>query len=324
MRRGERRSIVVLIACAMLFMISCTQDKGCEECTYISIRSFIIGADGVKYLSTNDGLFSFSAEGWQKLSGLEENGIMGDLKLGPDNSLWAATDRGALNYSADTMITKATDGLISNSVHFLDIDEGYNMFFATPDGVSVLFQGQWFDTTGRDDMFLFSPITDIATASNGYTYVSTDGGGVGRFHTDVDGITGATLFDTDWTTLRSNNVSTVYIDDTIQWYGTDKGIAIHYTEYTKWDWENLTIYDGLICDTVISIVKDGAGNMWFGTVKGLSRYDGENWTSYTRQSDMLLSDTVEFMAVDPAGSLWIATPDGLSQFVANEFLHYLK
>jgi ligand-binding sensor domain-containing protein len=324
MRRGKRRSVVALIACAMLIMVSCTKEKGCQECTFTSIESFIIGADGVKYLSTNDGLFSFSEKGWKKLSGLEENGILGDLAFGPDNSLWAATEKGVLNSEADTLITKETGGLISNSVHFLDIDSDYNMFFATPEGVSVLFQGQWFDTTGRDEMFLHAQISDIASASNGYTYVSTNGGGVGRFHTDIDGITGATLFDTDWTSLRSNNVSTVFIDDTIQWYGTDKGIAIHYSEYTKWDWSNLRTYDGLISDTVISIVKDGAGNMWFGTVKGLSRYDGENWSNYTRQSDMLLSDTVEFMAVDPEGAIWIAGPDGLTQFIANEFIHFLK
>jgi ligand-binding sensor domain-containing protein len=82
--------------------------------------------------------------------------------------------------------------------------------------------------------------------------------------------------------------------------------------------------DGLVSDTVFSIIKDGNENMWFGTPRGLSRYDGNNWSTFNTASDQLISDTIAFLDIDPAGMLWIASPKGLSQFNGQEFIHYLK
>jgi ligand-binding sensor domain-containing protein len=100
------------------------------------------------------------------------------------------------------------------------------------------------------------------------------------------------------------------------------GVAMHYSEYTKWDWENYTTADGLISDTVLSIVKDNSNNWWFGTVKGLSKLDGENWTSYTAEIDGFKSNTIKFMAIDADGSLWIASDNGLSHFKNNSWTNY--
>jgi len=52
--------------------------------------------------------------------------------------------------------------------------------------------------------------------------------------------------------------------------------------------------------------QDTDGNMWFGTIKGVSVYDGNNWTTYTT-SDGLANNSVNFIMQDSAGTIWIAT-----------------
>lgn len=291
------------------------------------VHSFLIDNQNRKILATDAGLYSWDKNtGWNtlKLDNLEERYIF-DMSISPPTGmqeLWLGTDAGALNYTSGQSIHTGNSGLPSNLVTKLAIHQVFGMFFSTDSGISVLLDEAWYNTAGIDEIYKLNDITGIAVAENNYTYVSTYGGGVGRFRADVDGISGATVFTSDWTRLNTNLINTVYVDDTVQWYGTDAGIAVHYSEFTKWNWETYSVYDGLICDTVLSIVKDGNGHMWFGTMAGISMYDGANWTSYTRMGDEIPTDTVRFLAVDTDGSVWMASGSGLSHFDGSKWLIY--
>jgi hypothetical protein len=46
--------------------------------------------------------------------------------------------------------------------------------------------------------------------------------------------------------------------------------------------------------------------MWFGTEGGVSRYDGTNWKSFTRE-DGLVDDLVRAILEDREGNLWFGT-----------------
>ena len=48
---------------------------------------------------------------------------------------------------------------------------------------------------------------------------------------------------------------------------------------------------GLADNDVRAIGVDGLGNMWFGTVNGLSRFDGVSWKTFTT-ADKLAHNTV--------------------------------
>lgn len=182
-------------------------------------------------------------------------------------------------------LTKSNSGLHNNTVKYLNFDNNNRSYFATPKGVSIFDSKKWFETPGSNDLYLNFEITDIESAVNGFTYVTTKGGGVERIKIDVDGISGATVFDTDWSKLESNNINTVYIDSITQVYGTDAGVAMHFSEFTKWDWETYTVADGLINDTVTAVLKDKSNNWWFGTKNGLSSFNYLKWTDYTVESD---------------------------------------
>jgi ligand-binding sensor domain-containing protein len=61
----------------------------------------------------------------------------------------------------------------------------------------------------------------------------------------------------------------------------------------------------------IVVAPDGA--LWFGTWDGVSRFDGQTWTTYTTK-DGLTNDSVEAIAVAPDGALWFGTGGGVSRY----------
>ncbi len=307
---------------------------GCEKkdtpkTPYESINGFTISEKGEKFLATSNGLYSF-------------NDGNGSIELAPNatpqpplqdltytnnaqsQELWLASHEGVYNYSLQEYLNVANSGLHSDEVNQVHFDRDNNSYYATPEGISVLIHQDWTLNTGENNLYLRFEITDIGSTTNGFTYVTTYGGGIERFSAGVDGISGATIFDTDWSLLESNNINSVFIDDTVQVYGTDLGAAFHFSEETKRDWLVYTTKDGLINDTILSIVKDHADNWWFGTTRGISRLNGSQWSGYTMETHPIVSNQIKFLAVDPDGSVWMATDQGLSKFEDELWTSYPK
>jgi diguanylate cyclase (GGDEF)-like protein len=77
--------------------------------------------------------------------------------------------------------------------------------------------------------------------------------------------------------------------------------------------ERVSSDQGLSQSTVMSVLQDSRGFMWFGTEAGLNRYDGRVVTVYrhdVHDSNSLPSDFVWSLAEDGAGDLWVATEGG--------------
>ena len=77
--------------------------------------------------------------------------------------------------------------------------------------------------------------------------------------------------------------------------------------------ENLTVDDGLIDNSVMAIAQDGSGFIWLAGTEGLSRYDGYEVRTYIHRADdphSLPHNDVRALAVDASGRLWIATLGG--------------
>lgn len=85
------------------------------------------------------------------------------------------------------------------------------------------------------------------------------------------------------------------------------------TEAQPMRFEGFGQAEGLSQNTVLSIVQDASGFMWFGTENGLNRYDGYTFTAFRRETmnpGSLTSDFVFDVAEGPNGDLWIATDGG--------------
>lgn len=64
--------------------------------------------------------------------------------------------------------------------------------------------------------------------------------------------------------------------------------------------------DGLSSDHVQAIAADDEGNLWFGTTRGLTSYDGETFERFA-VPDGLGSNNVVCIHEAPDGTLWFAT-----------------
>lgn len=90
---------------------------------------------------------------------------------------------------------------------------------------------------------------------------------------------------------------------------------------------NYSINEGLSQSTVISIVQDNRGYLWFGTQYGLNRFDGYQFQSYyynTSDSNSICSNNINFLLSDRTGELWIGTDKGLNYYNSkkNTFIRY--
>jgi signal transduction histidine kinase/ligand-binding sensor domain-containing protein/DNA-binding response OmpR family regulator len=92
--------------------------------------------------------------------------------------------------------------------------------------------------------------------------------------------------------------------------------------------EHLGVEHGLAQESVLAMVQDTEGFMWFGTQNGVSRYDGYRVTTYRYEVGnprTLANNWVKVLHVDRKGQLWIGTDGGLDRYdpATRSFIHYL-
>ena len=92
--------------------------------------------------------------------------------------------------------------------------------------------------------------------------------------------------------------------------------------------EHLSVEDGMAQESVLSMVQDPDGFMWFGTQYGLSRFDGYRFVNFRNvvgDPTTLPNNWIKVLHVDPAGRLWIGTDGGLARYdpATQGFRHFL-
>ena len=73
--------------------------------------------------------------------------------------------------------------------------------------------------------------------------------------------------------------------------------------------------------TVRALAADASGHVWVGTPAGLSRFDGQQWTTFTWADD-LADGKLYSLAVDGQGQVWAGSSKGLSQFDGQHWTRY--
>ncbi len=101
-----------------------------------------------------------------------------------------------------------------------------------------------------------------------------------------------------------------------------------HAQLQEFTFEHLTTADGLTSNNVSTIVQDAQGFMWFGTTKGLHKYDGYQFVIYRHDEEdphSLSDDRVSAIYEDREGTLWVGTSGGgLNRFdrATETFTHY--
>ncbi len=81
--------------------------------------------------------------------------------------------------------------------------------------------------------------------------------------------------------------------------------------------EHLNIEQGLSQSTVLSILQDQKGFMWFGTNDGLNRYDAYKFKIFKLQrgdTTSLPDNNIQTLFQSKDGTIWVGTEAGLSQY----------
>lgn len=79
-----------------------------------------------------------------------------------------------------------------------------------------------------------------------------------------------------------------------------------------------TSKNGLGGDAVRSLVADKAGNIWFGTSKGLAKFDGNVFTNFSLGSKPQ-DNEIWVVTIDKNGVIWIGTNTGVCKFDGTKF-----
>ena len=90
-------------------------------------------------------------------------------------------------------------------------------------------------------------------------------------------------------------------------------LSLAWTRTGECRWQTWQTRDGLGSGATFSVLEDRNGALWFGTIGGLSRYDGVSWRTFTN-ADGLAGPSAISTLEDRNGALWIATPGGVSRY----------
>ncbi len=100
-----------------------------------------------------------------------------------------------------------------------------------------------------------------------------------------------------------------------------------FSQESRIRFERLSLEQGLSQASIICMLQDRKGFMWFGTRDGLNRYDGYRFKTYQNDPDDPHSLSGNFITVlleDSRGFLWVGTDEGLNRFDPEweRFYHY--
>jgi ligand-binding sensor domain-containing protein/DNA-binding CsgD family transcriptional regulator len=85
------------------------------------------------------------------------------------------------------------------------------------------------------------------------------------------------------------------------------------TAQSSYYFEPITVNNGLPHQTIYRVLQDKKGFMWFGTRRGLLRYDGYNCRSFGEMPDnttSFLGKEIHALLEDKKGNLWVGTYSG--------------
>ena len=270
---------------------------------------------------------ALSHEGWVSYLVDNQEYHINDIAIEGD-FVWCATLTGLLRYNASTGETQrftTDDGLPSNTVTDVLVDENGMKWMATSEGVSR-FDGETWKSFGKDDFFHGYDINDITVDTRGVTWFSTD---IGVFSYDYHDETWQNYDEVivkrtrDEAKFEIRDVKSSAVDSLgVVWFGTD-GLGVFSYDGENWQEPNKTVYDEentafkLQNNKIISINVDENNIKYFCTTKFYYTFDDNEWLRYLYVESPLKYSAVwrnrftliSAMITGPNNDLWLGSND---------------
>jgi ligand-binding sensor domain-containing protein len=267
---------------------------------------FAIGLDprGHVWFGTNAGGTSTFNEGqWQTyfpMHGLADYWVYA-FAFDKRGRNWIGTWDGVSLFDPESeSFTTYHDELINIWVYGVAIDEEERVWFGTEGGVSM-FDGRNWQSWTHDDGLGAPNLRGLPSSPN--TGLGT------RSREDLAVTVG---------NAESYNPNYVFAAHTDRqgrgiWFGTwGGGVSLFDGEDS---WTTYTVADGLAGNIVYSIAQQADGALWFGTNRGLSRFDGKKWTTVRHG---LAGQHVYAIALAGDSSVWIGTKGAVARIWQEE------
>ncbi len=236
------------------------------------------------------------------------------LSICQDNygNLWFGTNGGGVSrYDGNKFVNfTENDSLANNVVFSSNMLKDGKLVFGTNNGLSI-YNGKIFTNYGEKNGLPNSRVFKAIQDNSGIIWIGTSKGVCQMQNGKIN------LFSND-TLLNKSAVFTIYPDKLGNiWFGTlGNGLIKFDVKKNKFSYYNKN--NGLIQNVVRSINEDIQGNIYVGTVAGISRINTEG---ILEKVNIPKQENVAFMgiATDNKNNLWLASSEGVYKY--NGFIY---
>jgi len=258
-----------------------------------------------------------------------ENGLPQDQVWIPledrEGYVWVNSLAGLSRYEGAHVSTfTQRDGFPSSFVFSVLQDRTGDLWFGTLKGLVHYDGKEWVTVTTEDGMKIGAH--SIVEDRNGHLWFAGWDSLVTRYDGErfavfpIDARLNATYNNTGMAVDRDGNLWLTTYEDGVR-------------RFDGLDFASFTTADGLISNEVTSVGKDRAGNVWFSTREGVSKFDGKTFTtltsegdlfggktftSFTRKGDLILNNASPIVE-DRNGHMWFGGDGVVSRYDGEDF-----
>jgi len=222
-------------------------------------RAIFQDRDGVMWVGTANGLSRWEGGAWVRVNDRRLAGIL-SIAQSRDGTRWYGTSNGVYRVTAGgTKLFTTADGLSNNTIRDIHEDRHGDVWIATDFGLNRIRPGGAVESfAGRGGLGTEYAMA-IAESPDGRIWAAT-GAGLAEFDGTSFRLHSAPR------DLPSNHLMALAADrDGAIWIATDGDGLLRYRDGRA---TAITSSEGLVNDKILSLVDDGVGQLWFGTVRG--------------------------------------------------------
>jgi ligand-binding sensor domain-containing protein/serine phosphatase RsbU (regulator of sigma subunit) len=219
-----------------------------------------------------NGIFTY----FNTSDGLTDNHV-NCILVDANEKVWCGTQGGISKYDGSGFLRITSfEGLINNEVQAIVEDKLGTIWFGTFGGL-VKIEGQKMTDYDLTDGLSEKRINSLATDHLGNIWIGTFGGGLNKLDRSVRNGKPIKLIAYDSLLSSNNIISLLFQNDSILVVGTDRGFDKLYFDRNQKiisvsHYDKSNGFSGME-NNINAIYKDNKGLIWFGTVKGLTRYN---------------------------------------------------
>jgi ligand-binding sensor domain-containing protein/signal transduction histidine kinase len=230
----------------------------------------------------------------------ETHGLAGNILTfiheDKEGLIWFGTNKGVSRFDGKSFQNFGTeDGLSNNNIKYILEDRSGNLWFGTQNGITK-FDGDKFRVLASQE--LSQPIQTIFEDRKGHVWIGTKNSVyvIQSKNTTVEG----PVFNADVTLILEDQSGFL-------WFATQKQGLIRYSFLDK---DSRYYLKG---KSVKDMVEDSRGDIWVGTDKGISRFDGRKFRDFSTIGDTTLG-FVRSILEDCDQNLWFGTDKGVWRY----------